>query len=98
MELEITWKRVVRIWWSFLWRNFLAILGAVIIGAIVGFIFGLILGSMGVSVKTITMIVRPIGFLIGLGISVIPLKMVLGKDFGEFRLVLISSEVKKPSI
>ncbi|MCJ8294649.1 MAG: hypothetical protein MJK15_09605 [Colwellia sp.] len=93
MELEITWKRVIRIWWSFLWRNILAILGAVVIGALVGFIFGLILGAIGVPVETIKMIVQPIGFLIGLGISVIPLKMVLGKNFGEFRLVLIKTEV-----
>ncbi len=21
MELEITWKRAIRIWWSLLWRN-----------------------------------------------------------------------------
>ena len=97
MELEITWKRVIRIWWSFLWRNLLAILGAVVIGALVGFIFGLILGVIGVPVETIKMIVQPIGFLIGLGISVIPLKMVLGKNFGEFRLVLISTEVKEPN-
>ncbi|PKG80627.1 hypothetical protein CXF85_21110 [Colwellia sp. 75C3] len=92
MELEITWDRVVRIWWSFLWRNLLAILGAIVIGAIVGFILGLILGIIGVPTETIKMIVQPIGFLIGLGISVIPLKMVLGKNFGEFRLVLISTE------
>jgi hypothetical protein len=34
MELEVTWKRVLRIWWSLLWRN----LAAILISAI--FLFG----------------------------------------------------------
>jgi type III secretory pathway component EscS len=92
VELEITWSRVARIWWSYLWRNLIAIVGAVIIGAIVGLVFGFVLGTLGVETETIKMIVQPIGFLIGLGISIIPLKLILGKDFGEFRLVLVSTD------
>ena len=91
MELEITWKRAARIWWSYIWRNIIAIIGAVIIGAIAGGVLGFILGMLGASTDTIKLIVRPIGFLIGLGISIIPFKLILGKNFGEFRLVLMST-------
>jgi hypothetical protein len=91
MELEITWKRAARIWWSYIWRNIIAIIGAVIIGAIAGGVLGFILGMLGASTDTIKLIVQPIGILIGLGISIIPFKLILGKNFGEFRLVLMST-------
>lgn len=89
MELEISWGRVVRIWWAYLWRNLLAVIAAMVLGAIAGGIIGFILGMSGVSVQTIRIICMPIGAILGLAISVVPMKMILGKDFGEFRLVLI---------
>lgn len=91
MELDITWKRTIRIWWSYLWRNLIAIIASMLIGGIVGFIIGFILGAIGVAPKTIQLIVMPISFTLGLAISIIPLKMILGKNFGEFRLVLLST-------
>lgn len=91
MELEVTWKRTTKIWWAYLWRNLLAIVASVAIGAIIGGIIGFILGTMGVSVETIKVVTMPIGFVIGLIISIIPLKMILNKDFGEFRLVLVKN-------
>lgn len=94
MELEITWKRTIRIWWSYFWRNLIAIIASMITGGIVGAILGVTLGALGVSVETIQIIVMPVGFIIGLAISIIPLKMILGKDFGEYRLVLISKETQ----
>lgn len=95
MELKITWKRAAKVWWSYFWRNILAIIGAIIIGGIVGGIFGFILGMLGASTETVQLIVAPIGFIIGIGISIVPIKMILGKDFGEFRLVLIENSSRK---
>jgi hypothetical protein len=95
MELEITWRRALRIWWSYLWRNLIAIIVAMLLGGIVGFVIGFILGSLGISVETIQLITAPIGAVIGLVISVFPLKMILGKDFGEFRLVLVKNETDR---
>jgi ABC-type glycerol-3-phosphate transport system permease component len=92
MELEITWNRAVRVWWSYLWRNLIAIVVATIIGMIVCAVIGFILETMGFSVRTIQIIVAPSGFVIGLAISIVPLKMILGKDFGEFRLVLLAKQ------
>ncbi|MBM3163594.1 MAG: hypothetical protein FJZ79_09890 [Chlorobi bacterium] len=92
MELEITWKRAVRVWWSYLWRNLTAIVVAMIIGMIFGFIIGFIMGAMGFPILTIQLVTAPLGFVIGLGISIVPMKMILGKDFGEFRLVLLAKQ------
>lgn len=97
IELEITWKRVARIWWSYLWRNLLAIVAAMFFGGIVGFFLGFALGIFGVPTKTIQMITAPIGAIIGLGISIIPLRMIIGKDFGDFRLILVASNPPKNS-
>ena len=92
MELEVTWNRAIRVWWSYLWRNLIAIIAAMIAGGIMGGILGLILGLLGVSPGTIKLIAMPIGGVMGLAISIVPLKMILGKDFGEFRVVLLSKE------
>ena len=75
-----------------MWRNLIAIIVAMIIGMIVGAVIGFILGAIGFSVRTIQIVVAPIGFVMGLAISVVPLKMILGKDFGEFRLVLLAKQ------
>ena len=80
---------MVRIWWSYLWRNLIAIVVGMLIGALIGGILGGILGAAGVSLQTITIVVMPIGVILGLVISIFPMKMILGKDFGEFRLVLV---------
>jgi len=91
MELEVTWKRAAKVWWSYLWRSIIAIIVAMVLGGIVGFIIGFVLGAMGVSTQTIQFITAPIGMIIGLLISIVPIRMILGKDFGEFRLVLLQA-------
>ena len=96
MELEVTWSRAVRVWWSHLWRNLIAIVVAMILGGIVGLIIGFAMGAIGVPVKTIQLVTAPIGAVSGLAISVVPMKMILGKDFGEFRLVLLSKQSIQP--
>jgi len=92
MELEITWERVVRIWWSYVWRNLLAVIAAMVMGGILGAFLGFVMGRMGVPRQVILFVTAPIGFVIGLLVSVVPMKLILGKDFGEFRLVLLSND------
>ncbi|MSQ47661.1 MAG: hypothetical protein EXR78_04600 [Deltaproteobacteria bacterium] len=89
MELEVTWGRTVTVWWTLFWRNVVALVGGFIAGAILGGVLGLILGLVGASPNTIRIVVSPIAFVLGLAISVVPMKLILGKDFGEFRLVLL---------
>lgn len=93
MELEVTWSRVVKIWWAFAWRNIVAIAAGVIGGAILGMILGFIFLKLGVPAETTKTIVMILGVVLGLVISIIPIKMVLKKDFGEFKIVLKSHQL-----
>ena len=88
---EITWGRTVRVWWAYFWRNILAIICATILGGIAGLIIGFTMGALGASRDAINWTVIPVSGLIGLALSVIPMRLILGKSFGEFRLVLIST-------
>jgi len=92
MELEITWGRVFRIWLSFLWRNLLATFVAMIIGMVFGVVIGVVGTLLGIPTILIHVVVFPVSFAIGLGISIIPLRLILGKNFGEFRLVLLANQ------
>lgn len=92
MEIEITWNRAVQVWWSYLWRSLIAGVVSMIIGMIIGGIIGFIMGAMDFPILAIQLIAGLLGLVIGLGISVVPMKMILGKDFGEFHLVLLAKQ------
>lgn len=92
MELEVTWGRAVKVWWAYLWRNLLAIVAMMVLGTALGFVIGLALGALGLSASTTRVIAAAFGAVLGLALSVIPIKLILGKDFGSFRLVLMSKD------
>ena len=92
MELEITWSRVIRVWGAYLWRYLIALVVAIIIGAIIGFILGLVGAAIGIPTGITALVAGILGGLLGLVGCIIPLKMILGKNYGEFRLVLLSTD------
>jgi hypothetical protein len=93
-ELEITWKRVIRIAWLLLWRGAVggAVIGAVI-GGVVGFIIGFIDALMGVPRDVSLSIIRIsgaiVGSLVGLVWTCVVVRMALRKQFSDFRLALV---------
>jgi hypothetical protein len=91
METEITWGKATKVWWSIWWRNIIAIFAAMIIGGIIGGILGAVLGVAGVPIEALQIITMPIGFVGGIAVSIVPIKMVLGKSYGDFRLVLVEN-------
>ena len=91
-EIKATWGQVVRVWW--VWRNIIAMIIAMIIGGVIGALLGLVFGIMGVPQNIIGIIAGIVGAIIGLGVSLIPVKMILNKDFGKFRLELCQTRVK----
>ncbi len=97
MELEITPRRALRIWWSFAWRSAIATLATIMVSMVIGFFLGMVLALVHVAPTMIRLIAMPVGFVIGLIISFFPLRMILGKDFGEFRLVLVAREPAPPA-
>jgi hypothetical protein len=91
MELEITWGRAIRVWWAYIWRYLVLLIVAeipiLIFGVILHFICDFIIG---VPSETRYLIVFVLNLAIGLPLLVIPVKMMLGKNPCDFRLVLLS--------
>ena len=50
-----------------------------------------VMRMFGVAETTFQFVVVLIGVVISIGFSIIPMKLILGKDFGKFRLVLIAN-------
>jgi hypothetical protein len=74
------------------WRSLIAIVAAMIAVCIVGFVIGFLMGALGADAETITLVTTPIGAVIGLALSIVPLRMILNNDFGECRLVICVDE------
>lgn len=89
MELEATWGRTVKVWWAYLWRNLVAVLVTAIACGLIGFVIGFAGAMLGADESFMKIFAGVIGFVIGLSISTVPIKMILNKNFGEFRLALI---------
>ncbi len=90
--LEMTWARVLTIWWAYLWR---AVLAGFIVGLVIGFIIGVMAGVMGTyqtNPAGVGSIISIFGALAGAVTSVYMLKRVLAKQFKDFRIVLIPNE------
>jgi len=93
MELEVTWGRAMRVWWAYLWRKLIAIIGGTILGAILSAILGFVLGAAGMAPDAVRRAGLVVGVIMGgLLVSIVPIRLILGKNFGEFRLVLLSNE------
>lgn len=96
MEMEVTWGRAALVWWAYMWRLALCGLASSLAGAVVGGLIGLVMGLLQAPKEMIAIVSLPLGVAIGLASSIIPMKLILGKEFDDFRLVLASKE--KPSL
>jgi hypothetical protein len=85
-ELEITWERIISVWWLIVWRG---VLGAVSIGFVVGFIMGAVMGAAGVPLQTIQSVSGIVGLFIGLAWGIVVTRMALQKKYKGFRLALV---------
>jgi hypothetical protein len=85
--VEVTWKRVIKVWWSFIWRGTLF---GFIGGFIVGFIIGLIAGVAGGDSNTIGRLAQIGGGIIGIPIGIVVMRIVLRKQYSDFRIALIA--------
>jgi ABC-type methionine transport system permease subunit len=90
MELEVTWERAIHVWWAYFWRNLICIVAALVMGMIAGVVVGIVFRLTGASPEAMRFMAGLLGAVIGIGISIVPFKLILGKDFSEFRLVLLA--------
>lgn len=88
-ELEVTWNRVLKIWWSYMWRFFLLV---ILVSLLFGFLAGFMAAFLGL--KNIPPWIHSLfGFLLGFFASLFIFKYILKKNFGEFEIKLVSCEV-----
>jgi hypothetical protein len=91
MEMPITWGHVIRIWWAYTWRGL--ILSAVAVLA-VNLLFGwpLVQLAMHFNISPASRILEAFQGITALAVSVLTFWWILGKQFGDFRLVLAASD------
>lgn len=102
--LPVTTGRVLRVWWAYFWRSIVALMAmfvVILLSSIAfGVIFSLAMPLLGLGMDTAHGLSQLMGTLFGLlaGVlaSIIPLWLILGKDFGEFRLALITYQPVTP--
>jgi hypothetical protein len=85
--LEPTWGIAARVWWWFFCR---AILSALIGGAAIGFIFGMIAGALNVDQSTISIFSTGFGVALGIFVSIFFVKKLLAQNFSDFSIRLES--------
>lgn len=87
-EVEATWGRVVKVWWSLAWRG---ILFGFLAGAGTGFVIGFLGAMDGMSRESISLYSMVAGGAVGVPVGLWVVKTVLGKRFSDFRLALVST-------
>lgn len=90
IELEVTWPRLLRVWWEWFWRNLLTTLGVLIVATVIGALSGAVLGAVGATEDTLQLVAAIIGTLVAVAATVIPIGLILNKDIGGFRLAIVS--------
>jgi hypothetical protein len=86
-EVEITIGRLLRIYWLFLWR---ATIGGAVIGGMFGFVIGFVMGLARMPREQIALVTAPVGLVVGAIWSVFVLRMMLEKEYRDFRITLIA--------
>lgn len=87
-EVELTWGRTVKIWWSLVWRYLLL---ALLFGSLFGFIAGVVRLFDRFDKATSASLFVIMATLMSLTVSLWVVNKVLQKKkFGDFRIVLMS--------
>lgn len=85
-ELEVTFGRAAQVWWAFTWR---ATLYALLSGAIIGVVVGLICAVFGSDPQRLLPFNLLLGAAVGILASIWVISKILNKKFSSFRVALI---------
>ena len=85
-DLEVTWGRVLAVWWLIIWRA--ALLGTLAV-LVLGYILGFIMGTLGLDLRTIDLVGQIVGMAIYALTILMTVRMALNKGFGDFRIALV---------
>lgn len=87
IEVEVTWKVALRIFWSFLWR---VLVFSILVGSALGFIIGLVYG-LAYGVMPPQIILGLIGYGVGLGVTAFIFKRTLNARFKKYRVAVVEA-------
>lgn len=85
-ELQPTLGRLISVWWLLTWRSGV---GAVLLGAVAGFIIGFVGAMAGVSSQSTQVMATLAGAALGLMWAIYVLRTAFNKRFGDFRIALV---------
>lgn len=86
-ELEMTWERVMRVWWLIAWRG---LMGGWILAVALAFLLGEAGGRLGLDFPTTAAIATTLSWLTGLAWGLFVVKWALKKNYKDFRLALVA--------
>jgi hypothetical protein len=84
-QVDLTWPRVVSVWWLIVWRG---AVGALVLGAAAGFVIGIVGFFLGIS-EQVPIISGLAGALISIAWWIIVIRMALKKEYKDFDIVLV---------
>jgi len=88
-SIPVTWARVAKVWWCFVWR-------ATLLGMIVGMLVGLVVGFagalVGMTAAGVEWMIRGTVILVSIPVGILVMKSVLEKEFSDFRIVLLPGD------
>ncbi|MBI5521817.1 MAG: hypothetical protein HY910_04240 [Desulfarculus sp.] len=96
MEAEKSWGNVVRVWWAYAWRSFLMMIVAFIIHLVLNLIIVIVGNSFELPPRLVTGFDFLVKCAVFLSLSIVPMRLIMGKDFGHFRLVMLTKEPPAP--
>jgi hypothetical protein len=85
-ELEVTWARVLSVWWLIEWR---AIAGGLVTGGAVGAVLGVAFAFTDWDSGRAGELELVFGGIVGLAWTFIATRMALRKQYRDFRIVLL---------
>lgn len=89
MEIEITWKRAAKVWWSYFLKRWMVRFLFIFINYLfISFLINVFLIKNPIIIYTIYIIITIITIVY---VEIYPMKIILSKNFGEFRLALVKT-------
>lgn len=93
-EIDVTWGRAAKVWWSLAWRM---LLFTVAVSFVAGGILGFVGAMLGASQQTVSTLGFLIGVAVGVPIGIWIIKLIIGKNYSDFRLALVPRNEPTPS-
>lgn len=95
VELQVTWRRLLRFLWAFFWRQVLIYLGFILVAMIPAIIIIVIMALRSGDRRSVEMGAAIAGYIIStlswIASIFISYKIVIGKRIGDFRVVMVKA-------